>query len=135
LLIESSDVDLVIGHHAHWVQPLESFDGQWVAYGLGNLMAAHGTVGEELREGLLVRFTFTEDPETGAFVTSTAEYVPVYQTYDAPRMVVDVAAAVEGGETGPESIERLEVAFDRTTEVVGRRGAFDDGMALLGDRS
>jgi poly-gamma-glutamate capsule biosynthesis protein CapA/YwtB (metallophosphatase superfamily) len=131
LLISSSEVDLVLGHHAHVVQPMESFDGQWVVYGLGNLMAAHGTPGDELREGLLVRFTLTEDLETGEFATTTAEYLPVYQTYDVPRLVVNVPDAMAGGPAGSESADRLQVAFDRTTEVVGRRGAFDDGLQLL----
>ena len=35
-LLASPDVDLVLGHHAHVVQPLERIDGEWVAYGLGN---------------------------------------------------------------------------------------------------
>lgn len=133
LLISAPEVDLVLGHHAHVVQPLEYFDGQWVVYGLGNLMAAHGTPGQELREGLLVRFTLTEDLDTGEFATTDAEYLPVYQTYDQPRRVVNVPAALAGGPAGSESTERLEVALDRTTEVVGMRGAFDHGLRLLDD--
>ena len=38
-LLASPDVDLVIGHHAHVVQPLERINGKWVAYGLGNHVA------------------------------------------------------------------------------------------------
>jgi poly-gamma-glutamate capsule biosynthesis protein CapA/YwtB (metallophosphatase superfamily) len=131
LLIESADVDLVLGHHAHVVQPLEYVDGQWVVYGLGNLMAAHATVGEELREGVLVRFTFTEDPAAGGFETTAAEYLPLLQTDPYPARVLDVPAALDGGVDVPVSAARLETAFDRTTEVVGRRGAFDHGLTLL----
>lgn len=133
LLSSAPEIDLVLGHHAHVAQPLEYFDGTWVAYGLGNLMAAHGTPGQELREGLLVRFTFTEDPDTGEFTTMDAEYLPVYQTYDAPRRVVNVPDALAGGTAGSESAGRLEVALDRTAEVVGMRGALDDGLRLLED--
>jgi poly-gamma-glutamate synthesis protein (capsule biosynthesis protein) len=32
-------VDLVIGHHAHVVQPIERVNGVWVAYGLGNFLS------------------------------------------------------------------------------------------------
>jgi poly-gamma-glutamate capsule biosynthesis protein CapA/YwtB (metallophosphatase superfamily) len=39
-LIASPDVDLVIGHHAHVVQPVESVDGEYIFYGLGNFLSA-----------------------------------------------------------------------------------------------
>ncbi len=38
-LSRSSDIDLVVGHHAHVVQPLHRQHGTWVAYGLGNLVS------------------------------------------------------------------------------------------------
>ena len=40
-LLASPDIDLVLGHHAHVVQPFEQIDGEWVAYGLGNSIAEH----------------------------------------------------------------------------------------------
>ena len=40
-LLASPDVDLVLGHHAHVVQPFEKVGGKWVAYGLGNHLAEH----------------------------------------------------------------------------------------------
>ena len=39
-LIHSPDVDLVIGHHAHVVQPAEMVDGEAIVYGLGNFLSA-----------------------------------------------------------------------------------------------
>jgi poly-gamma-glutamate capsule biosynthesis protein CapA/YwtB (metallophosphatase superfamily) len=131
-LIESADIDLVLGHHAHVVQPLENVDGQWIVYGMGNLMAAHRTPGEARSEGLLVHFTFTEDDE-GEFATTDAAYVPLFQTDEFPVGVVNVADALAGGETGTASTARLETAMDRTTEVVDRLGAVDDGLRLLED--
>lgn len=35
----SGAVDLIIGHHAHVVQPLSQVNGVWVAYGLGNILS------------------------------------------------------------------------------------------------
>jgi hypothetical protein len=32
-------VDLVVGHHAHVLQPIEQVNGRWVAYGLGNFIS------------------------------------------------------------------------------------------------
>lgn len=132
-LISSPDIDLILGHHAHVVQPVENFDGQWVVYGMGNLMHAQNRPDDPRHEGLLVRFTLTEDVDTGEFTTSRAEYLPVFQTSDFPVGVVDVAAALDGGDSGTATTARLEIAMDRTTEIVGRRGASDDGLELLAD--
>ena len=132
-LIAAADIDLVLGHHAHVVQPIEAFDGQWVVYGLGNLMHAQNRPDDPRHEGLLVRFTLTEDVGTGAFSTTVAEYLPLYQSSDLPVGVVDVAAALDGGDTGTASTARLERAMESTTEIVGRRGAMDDGLRLLSD--
>ena len=40
-LLASPDIDLVLGHHAHVVQPFEQIAGEWAAYGLGNHIAEH----------------------------------------------------------------------------------------------
>ena len=39
-LIASPDVDLVVGHHAHVVQPIEKVDEEYILYGLGNFLSA-----------------------------------------------------------------------------------------------
>jgi poly-gamma-glutamate synthesis protein (capsule biosynthesis protein) len=38
-LTASGLVDLVVGHHAHVVQPIATVNGRWVAYGLGNIIS------------------------------------------------------------------------------------------------
>ena len=48
-LIASDDIDLLLGHHAHVVQPLENVGGEWVVYGMGNLVATHSTPGAAMR--------------------------------------------------------------------------------------
>lgn len=130
-LIRSPDIDLILGHHAHVVQPLERIGGEWVVYGMGNLMHAQKQPADPRHEGLLVRFTVTED--AGGFVVSEAEYLPLYQTNDFPVGVVNVADALNGGDAGTAGRKRLETAMDRTTEILGRRGALDDGARLLED--
>jgi poly-gamma-glutamate synthesis protein (capsule biosynthesis protein) len=132
-LIETAEIDLVLGHHAHVVQPLEYFDGEWVVYGMGNLTAAHRTPGEPQNEGLLVRFTVTEDVAAEQFVTTSAEYLPLLQTDKYPVGVVNVPAALQGDDAGTASTARLEEAMDRTTEIVGSRAAFEHGLRLFDD--
>lgn len=38
-LIESRDIDLVVGHHAHVVSPVEKVGGKYILYGLGNFLS------------------------------------------------------------------------------------------------
>ena len=64
-LLASPDIDLVIGHHAHVVQPFEKIDGKWVAYGLGNLVAQMARQGDPYDE-VAARFTFTRGPTAGS---------------------------------------------------------------------
>ena len=42
-LTRSPDVDLVLGEHAHVVQPITKVTGKWVVYGMGNMVAPAGS--------------------------------------------------------------------------------------------
>ncbi|WP_035812343.1 CapA family protein [Jiangella gansuensis] len=130
-LIASPDIDLLLGHHAHVVQPLENVDGEWVVYGMGNLMANHAEPEGPKAEGLLTRFTFTEDPAAGEFTAAAAEYLPLYQTYQPPVEVLAVPDALASGDVGTATAARLQEALDRTTQVVESRGAAAAGLRLL----
>ena len=59
-LLASPAIDLVYGHHAHVVQPMEKINGKWAIYGLGNMIAAQETPIDQTHEGLLVRVTFSQ---------------------------------------------------------------------------
>ena len=74
-LLASPDVDFVYGHHAHVVQPLERIGDKWVAYGLGNTVAAHGISDLGNREGLLVRVQFSQ-ADDGRWSTTDIGWVP-----------------------------------------------------------
>ena len=52
-------MDLILGHHAHVVQPLERIGDKWVAYGMGNQVAWQNQA-YNTRDGIMPRFTFTE---------------------------------------------------------------------------
>ncbi len=130
-LIASPDIDLLLGHHAHVVQPVENVDGEWVVYGMGNLMANHAEPEGPKSEGLLTSFTFTEDGSTGEFGVTDAEYLPLHQTDEPPLEVLDVSAALDGGDVGTAGAARLEESMERTTEVVESRGGAAAGLSVL----
>ncbi|MFI6483231.1 CapA family protein [Nonomuraea sp. NPDC050663] len=57
-LLGSPSVDLVVGHHAHVVQPFERIGDKWVAYGLGNQVANPSAGIAATHEGAIAWFRF-----------------------------------------------------------------------------
>ena len=90
----SKDVDLVIGHHAHVVQPVQRRkDGRWVVFGLGNLLAQQALMPGEgttppHRDGVVVRVTVAPG-QSGRYGVTRVGYVPTF--VDAPSDVVRLA--------------------------------------------
>lgn len=129
-LIRAPTIDLLLGHHAHVVQPVEVIDGEWVVYGMGNMVARHGTPGAPNEEGLLVRFTFTEG--AGGWRVTEAEFAPLLMVKDRdPKRLVDVARALTDPSTDAGLIDRLALAWQRTIDTVGSRGALEAGLTPI----
>ena len=112
-LLASPDVDLVIGHHAHVVQPIERIHGKWVAYGLGNHIAQQARPAP-LRLG--DRPLDLHPRPTGHYTVAAAKAIPNHI-----RPAGDSLAVVP---THPG-----EPADERVAEVVGRRGD-DAGLVV-----
>jgi poly-gamma-glutamate capsule biosynthesis protein CapA/YwtB (metallophosphatase superfamily) len=126
-LIGSPDIDLLLGHHAHVVQPIEAIGDEWVVYGMGNLVSNQGSQGPEKLEGLLVRFSFTEQPNRRWTVTS-AEFAAVLTDDRGPIRVVDVRRALADPRTDPRLRPRLQTAWQRTAAIAGARSAPAHGL-------
>jgi poly-gamma-glutamate capsule biosynthesis protein CapA/YwtB (metallophosphatase superfamily) len=120
-LLADSNIDLIIGHHAHVVQPVEQLNGKWVVYGLGNLVAAHRQPESTKSEGLLVKFTFRKDGDR--WKAQLPEYAPLLMTDTLPVRVLDVRRALAEPGISSARKARLELAQRRTTETVTSLGA------------
>jgi len=121
-LLASPDIDLVLGHHAHVVQPFERIAGKWVAYGLGNHVAQQNTPGGT-RDSVIARFTFTRDAD-GRFTITRAEAVPTrIDVADDGVRVVPTAARVDPADAA---------SYDRVVEALQLRGAVQDGLVVTG---
>lgn len=118
-LIASPDIDLLLGHHAHVVQPLERIGGEWVVYGLGNLVADHGEPDSPKAEGMLVRFRFVEHPR--GWRVEQVRYVPLLVTASQPLRVLDVRRALRSGDHASLDA-RLRLARARIAAAVTARG-------------
>ena len=114
-LLASPDVDLVLGHHAHVVQPFERIDGEWAAFGLGNAIAQHATRGYPTEDSVLARFTFTRGAD-GRFAVARAEAVPL---------------RIEIGTDTVRVVPADPQTFGRVSAVLGARGAVEAGLAIV----
>ncbi len=124
-LLASPDIDLVYGHHAHVVQPLQKINGKWVIYGLGNNIAAQETPVEGTHRGLLVRVTFSQD-STGTWTTSDIAWVPSLQDADPPHRWCSLTAGATCSSPDADA-----AALAATTEAVNLYGADTDGVHPL----
>ncbi|GLZ32761.1 poly-gamma-glutamate biosynthesis protein [Lentzea sp. NBRC 105346] len=117
-LLADPALDLIIGTHVHVVQPFENIGGKWVTYGLGNEVARHSEPRGVTEEGVIARFTFTQD--ASGWKVTKAEYVPTLVELGPPIRLVDLTRV---GET-----PRRAEAIKRTEDVLFSMGAMSAGL-------
>jgi poly-gamma-glutamate capsule biosynthesis protein CapA/YwtB (metallophosphatase superfamily) len=86
-LLASPDIDLIIGHHAHVVQPIDLVEGEWLVYGMGNLISGDRRTLDELA----VRVDVTE--REGRFEVETLTAIPLQ--LDPTTLVVSPIAEAD----------------------------------------
>ncbi|OLF17706.1 CapA family protein [Actinophytocola xanthii] len=119
-LLADPAVDLVIGHHAHVVQPFEKLHGKWVAYGLGNHVARHEQPRGTTEEGVMARFRFVK--EADGWTAQSAEYLPTLVDLGPPIRLKDLSRNIEFDPA------RADVAIDRIDQVVRARAGINEGL-------
>ena len=79
-LLSSPHIDLILGHHAHVVQPLDRIGDEYLVYGLGNFLSNQsprwGAAKPGTQDGVILRFTVTEDPATGRWSVTSISHTP-----------------------------------------------------------
>lgn len=55
--------DMVIGHHSHWIQPMEEYNGKYIFYGLGNFIFDQSW-STETTQGLGLKITLAKNTQT-----------------------------------------------------------------------
>ena len=116
----SGQVDLIVGHHAHVLQPIEEINGVWVVFGLGNVLSFHPTTDEwpaESQDAAVVTVEVTVDSDgvrVGRPVVN-----PTWVDKANGRVIRDVLAGLDSEETSPWRRARLEESLTRTQQIVG----------------
>jgi poly-gamma-glutamate synthesis protein (capsule biosynthesis protein) len=118
-LTASGVVDLIVGHHAHVVQPIERQHGRWVLYGLGNHlsnMKGGGSLPAGTQDGLVAWVHFVERAR-GWFVAGPPVAWPTW-VHPETRAITDVLGALADRTTPPATRGALEASLARTRAVV-----------------
>jgi hypothetical protein len=91
-LTASPDIDVVLGEHAHVVQPITQVNGKWVAYGMGNMVAQSELGRPDAYEGITVELELTER-KGGGFDVSRIGYLPTQWNHYTPGNPIRVQRA------------------------------------------
>ncbi|HEV7713734.1 MAG TPA: CapA family protein [Asanoa sp.] len=128
-LLRSPDVDLVLGHHAHVVQPFERIGSEWVAYGLGNHVSGQD-FSLDTRDGTMARFTVAE-VAPGRFQVARAEALPTWMLLGSgPARVLDAARCAANPRNSATLRRDCRASWRRTAGHVSSRGGPAAGLVV-----
>ena len=120
-LLASPDIDVILGDHAHAVEPFQRIDGKWVAYCMGDQISRHAVIRNDDREGAMPRFTFTEVAPHRWKITK-AEAIPTWVD-DAPKIrLIDLPRA--------PATPTYRAAHQRIAGYLAAFGAVRDGLII-----
>lgn len=128
-LLASPDVDLILGDHAHVIQPMQKLGDKWVIYCMGNLVARHSQPIDDNREGILAKFTFTE-VHPHVFRVSRAEAIPVWMQIEPKLRLIDISRALADPVTTPEQRAVYQNARSKIAGYLDAYGAVKDGLVV-----
>ncbi|MCU0281777.1 MAG: CapA family protein, partial [Acidimicrobiia bacterium] len=121
-LLASPDIDLILGSHAHVVQPIGRVGDEVVVYGMGNHLSNQNSMWgpkyDSTEDGLTVHITVTEQT-AGTYAVTRVEYTPTWVEMGTYR-VLPVAWAQAAGEGSPAL---LAASWERTVATVTMLGA------------
>ncbi len=119
-LTKSGDIDLIIGHHAHVVQPIEKVNGVWVIYGMGNVLSNLPT-DERWPASSQDAGVFTTTLHRGSDGTIYFDAPVVHPTWvdkEHGWVIRNINENLRNNTSGINANE-LEMSLGRTTRVLG----------------
>ena len=120
-LLSSPDIDLILGHHAHVVQPVVEIDGEYLVYGLGNFLSNQSNrrcpgCPPGIQDGVILHLTVTEDRTSGRWRVSAVSHTPTRVDLATFRIVVVIDPAA-GYDT-----DEMAASARRTASALGALG-------------
>jgi poly-gamma-glutamate synthesis protein (capsule biosynthesis protein) len=133
LASESGVVDLVVGHHAHVVQPISKVGSMWVVWGMGNLLSANSPrcCTTEATDGVVVTVTVGDRAPGGPVGVTGVAFTPTWNERSTYR-VLPVAETLAAGTDAAHTTD-LEASLYRTTAHILALGGSDLGVTRADD--
>jgi poly-gamma-glutamate capsule biosynthesis protein CapA/YwtB (metallophosphatase superfamily) len=119
-ITKSRQVDLIIGHHPHVVQPIRKINDRWVIFSLGNhLSSQRGSKGRpsSTQDGMMANVSFAEQPDHSFIAQPPNAHSTWVQPGTYRVFVVDDALAQPT--LSPAMRDTLQRSRKRTAAVVG----------------
>lgn len=130
-LLASPDIDLLIGTHAHVVQPFEQIGGKWVQYGMGNVLVRFPDGSpENTQDAAASRFTFTKTDN--GWEVSKVEALPTWMEYYPTARIVDLPTELSRSDLNDRQRATYQRAYDRIARWINARAAGDAGLRIIG---
>jgi len=121
-LTASGTIDLIVGHHAHVLQPIEQINGTWVVFGLGNIISnlpLDGSSWPAASEDGAVVTTRLVIGADGVVSVDRPVVHPTWVDRHNGFIVRDVMAELVDPATPPQRRPALDASLARTTAVLG----------------
>ncbi|MGH8933662.1 MAG: CapA family protein [Egibacteraceae bacterium] len=118
-LLPSADIDLIVGHHAHVVQPVEKIGAEYAIYGLGNFLSNQSAAccAAATQDGVIVEVRVSEGAQRGVFTSESVTFTPTWvdrRNYT----IVPVAHTLAQPNLEPDLRVELETSWRRTMGVI-----------------
>jgi poly-gamma-glutamate synthesis protein (capsule biosynthesis protein) len=126
-LLPSDDIDVIVGHHAHVVQPIERIEGTYVVFGLGNQLANQPEVPRS--DGLTV-VLHARKGDDGRYEVEAIDAIPTFVDAGASYRVLPIGATLDGPDGGGALAGALAASYERTAAVIA--GTPTEGVTLVG---
>ena len=119
-ITRSGAVDLIVGEHAHVIQPIEQVNGTWVVYGMGNFLSnmPTGTFPAKTQDGMIVSVSFSERAD-GSIAVEPPVVIPTWVDRRDGFVIRPVLADLADPNVSAAVKDLLYASLQRTGEVVG----------------
>ena len=116
-LLAAPEIDLILGHHVHVVQPIERVGAKWVAFGMGNSLSNQtpSCCAAGAQDGVLVKVTVAQ--HAGRLRVRQVRYVPTWVEHPSFR-IRPVLTALADRSLPPAIRRALQASRDRTRQAV-----------------
>ncbi|MDQ3752122.1 MAG: CapA family protein [Actinomycetota bacterium] len=126
-LLKTDAIDLILGHHAHVVQPIDRIGKDYVVYGMGNFLSDQtiACCAEETQNGVIVRLVI--EGQADDLRVKEVTYTPT-RIQQGDYVITPVALALDNPSTPAESRSLLRESWRQTTTAIESLGAGKFGV-------